>query len=115
MTLEEASAAAIRAREAQIDWRQRPLSQRVELVMAGVAGIGNMGDEVVIELAHMMGRPVRYGGEFGGFNERASYMADIAEEALQPIEIEDSNTFRRVIKREPQGLCSWLPRGTTHT
>ncbi len=104
MTLKEASAAAIRAREAQIDWRQRPLSQRKELVMAGVAGIGNMGDEVVIELAHMIGRPVRYGGEFGGFNERASYMADIAEEALQPIEIEDSNTFRRVIKREPQGL-----------
>ena len=33
----------------------------------------------------MMGRPVRYGGEFGGFNERASHMADIAAESLADI------------------------------
>jgi len=36
------------------------------------------------------GRPIRYGGEFGGVDERASYMADIAERALAPIEVEDS-------------------------
>ncbi len=48
-----------------------------------------MNDVVVPELARMMGRPVRYGGEFGGVNERASYMADIAEQALAPLVIED--------------------------
>ena len=30
--------------------------------MAGVARLGAMNDEIVPELAHMMGRPIRYGG-----------------------------------------------------
>ena len=72
--------------------------------MAGVARVGEMNDEIVPELAWQMGRPVRYGGEFGGFNERASHMAQIAGDALGPIEIEDSAAFRRVIKREPHGV-----------
>jgi len=63
-----------------------------------------MTGEVVPELAHMMGRPIRYGGEFGGVNERASYMADIAARALAPIEVEDSDAFKRYIQRDPHGL-----------
>ena len=51
-----------------------------------------------------MGRPVRYGGEFGGFNERASYMADIATDALAPIVVEDSENFKRYITREAHGV-----------
>jgi acyl-CoA reductase-like NAD-dependent aldehyde dehydrogenase len=51
-----------------------------------------------------MGRPIRYGGEYGGFNERVSYMASIAEDALAPIEIEDSDAFKRQIKRVPHGV-----------
>ena len=41
---------------------------------------------------------------FGGFNERASYMADIAASALAPTQIEDSDNFRRLIKRVPHGV-----------
>jgi acyl-CoA reductase-like NAD-dependent aldehyde dehydrogenase len=63
-----------------------------------------MNDAIVPELAWQMGRPIRYGGEFGGFNERAAYMAEIAEQALAPIVVEDSDAFRRVIKRVPHGL-----------
>ncbi len=73
-------------------------------MQAGVAAVGAMNDDIVPELAHQMGRPVRYGGEFGGFNERASYMADIARDALGPIEVEDSDAFRRLIKRVPHGV-----------
>jgi hypothetical protein len=62
-----------------------------------------------------MGRPVRYGGEFGGFNERATYMAEIAEEALAPDVIEDSDAFRRLIKRVPMASCWSSRRGTTPT
>ena len=101
----EAAAAAVdRATAAQKAWAARPLAERIDLVMKGVARVGEMNDEVVPELAHMMGRPVRYGGEFGGFNERASYMAGIAEQALAPIGIEDSEKFRRLIRREPHGV-----------
>ena len=41
----------------------------------------------------MMGRPVRYGGEFGGFQERAQYMSDIAADALKDIEISDDQAL----------------------
>ena len=100
----QAFACAERAHAAQADWARRPLQDRIDLVRAGVAAIGAMNDEIVPELAHQMGRPIRYGGEFAGFNERASYMADIAANALAATEIEDSASFRRLIKRVPHGV-----------
>ena len=99
-----AFAAAERARAAQANWAARPLAERVELVMAGVAAIGAMNDDIVPELAHMMGRPVRYGGEFGGFNERASHMAAIAAESLADIAVGEDESFKRYIKRVPHGV-----------
>lgn len=93
-----------RARAAQAGWAARPLQERIDLVMAGVAAVGAMNDEIVPELAHMMGRPVRYGGEFGGFNERASHMAEIAGTSLADIAVGEDATFRRYIKRIPHGV-----------
>lgn len=104
LSAHEAADAVARAKAAQTAWATRPLEERIALVQAGVANVGAMNEEIVPELAHQMGRPVRYGGEFGGFNERASYMAEIAQEALADIEIEDSAAFRRVIKRVPHGV-----------
>ena len=101
---EAARAAVGRARAAQAGWAARPMEERIRLVMAGVAAVGAMNDEIVPELARMMGRPVRYGGEFGGFEERASHMARIAAEALAPIEVGEDATFRRYIKRVPHGV-----------
>ena len=105
-TLDEAAAfaAAGRARAAQAAWAARPLEERAALVMAGVAAVGAMNDEVVPELAHMMGRPVRYGGEFGGFNERASHMAAIGGEALADIAVGEDATYKRYIRRVPHGV-----------
>ena len=93
-----------RARVAQKEWAARPLSERIALVQAGVKALNAMSEEVVTELAWMMGRPVRYGGEFGGVNERADHMAKIAAEALAPIDVEESGDFRRYIAREPHGV-----------
>jgi acyl-CoA reductase-like NAD-dependent aldehyde dehydrogenase len=50
-----------------------------------------------------MGRPTRYGGEFGGVTERAAYMASIAAGSLAPTVVEDSDRFGRWIAREPVG------------
>ncbi len=104
LTASEAQAAVTRAQTAQADWAARPLDERIALVMDAVAKVGAMNDQIVPELAWQMGRPVRYGGEFGGFNERATYMADIAKDALADIVIEDGDAFRRVIKRVPHGV-----------
>ena len=104
MSLEAATEAVARVRKAQKAWARRPLEERVQLVLKGVARINEMSDEVVPELAHMMGRPVRYGGEYKGFNERSNYVAAIAADALAPLVVEASNNFERRIEREPHGV-----------
>jgi len=101
---EAALEAVMRAKAAQVAWAARPLSERISLVQAGVAAVGAMNDQIVPELAHQMGRPIRYGGEFGGFDERASHMADIAVDALAPIIVEESDAFTRKIKRVAHGV-----------
>ena len=95
--------AVAKAHAGQAHWAARPLAERINLVQAAVDIIGQQNDDIVPELAWQMGRPVRYGGEFGGFQERASFMADIAPRSLAPIAIEDSNKFQRYIKRVPHG------------
>jgi len=104
LTLDAARAAVADARRAQSAWAERSIVERADIVRAAVAAIGDANDEIVPELAWQMGRPIRYGGEFKGFEERALHMAAIAEDALAPIEIEDGPAFRRRIKREPHGV-----------
>lgn len=99
-----AFAAAARARDAQAAWAATPIHERIALVLRANEIIGQQTERMAEELAHQMGRPIRYGGEYGGFNERVSYMASIAEEALAPITVEDSDAFKRQIKRIPHGV-----------
>ena len=61
----EADEAVTRAKIAQRKWNMHPIEERIELVKAGVAAIGAMNEEIVPEIAWQMGRPIRYGGEFG--------------------------------------------------
>ena len=104
MPLEAAKEVAARARTAQKAWARRPLEERVQLVLKGVSRLNEMADDVVRELAWQMGRPVRYGGEFKGFNERSNYVAEIAGASLAPLVIEESDRFERRIEREPHGV-----------
>jgi len=92
------------SRKSQPAWSKRPIEERIDLVLAGVAQMGQMNDVVVPELAKMMGRPVRYGGEFKGFEERAHYMAKIASQSLQVIDAGDDADFKRYIRRIPHGV-----------
>jgi len=101
---EAAKEAIKRAKAAQSKWAARPLQDRIDLVLAGVAAVGAMNDDIVPELAKMMGRPIRYSGEFGGFNERATHMAKIAEESLADIAVGEDEAFKRYIKRVPHGV-----------
>lgn len=104
MNFEEAAVAVDGARKAQKAWAKRPLEERVQLVMKGVARLNEMAEEIVPELAWMMGRPIRYGGEFKGFNERSNYVASIAADALAPMVVEESGAFERRIEREAHGV-----------
>lgn len=104
LTRAAADAAVARARSAQKPWAARPLEDRIALVRAGIAKLNEMKAQVVEELAWQMGRPTRFGGEYGGVNARTDYMADIAAATLAPHVTEDSNAFRRLIAREPVGV-----------
>ena len=55
-------------------------------------------------------RPVRYGGEFGGFNERASHMADIAQTALADIEVGEVALSDNAIGTEEEVKATVLRR-----
>lgn len=104
LTPAQAADAAARARAAQTTWAARPLADRIARVMAGIGALNGLKDTIVTELAWQMGRPTRYGGEFGGLNERAAYMQGIAASALAHTVIEDSATSRRMLAREPVGV-----------
>jgi acyl-CoA reductase-like NAD-dependent aldehyde dehydrogenase len=97
---EAAAAAVARAKAAQPAWAALPLAERI----AKVTALGDEKERIVEELAWQMGRPTRFGGEFGGVNERTAYMAGIAAEALAPMIAESSDRFDRRIEREPHGL-----------
>lgn len=99
-----ARAAVALAKAAQPAWAALPLAERIAKVRAGVEALNAMKDRIVEGLARQMGRPVRYGGEFGGVNERTAYLAEIAETALAPTVVEDSERFRRVLARDPVGV-----------
>ena len=104
LSVEDAEAAAARAKAAQPAWAALPLDERIAKVKAGIEKLNGMKDQVVEELAWQMGRPVRYGGEFGGMNERAEYMFGIAAEALAPTVVEETDRFERRIERAPHGV-----------
>jgi acyl-CoA reductase-like NAD-dependent aldehyde dehydrogenase len=100
----EIDAALTKARAAQREWAVTSIAERTGAVLGFFDALKAMNDEIVPELAWSMGRPVRYGGEMRGAEERTRHMAEIAEDALAPIVPPERSGFRRMIKREPLGL-----------
>ncbi|MEA3195732.1 MAG: hypothetical protein QOD26_4065 [Betaproteobacteria bacterium] len=94
--------ALARAVEAQKAWKRVPVAERVDICRRMVAWCVARADELGSELAWQMGRPIAYGPNElkRGFQERAQYMASIAEESLAEIGISPG----RFIRREPLGV-----------
>ncbi|WP_417675625.1 aldehyde dehydrogenase family protein [Roseibium sp.] len=92
------------ARTAQIDWANTPIAERVGYCLKALDALKAMNDEIVPELAWQMGRPVRFGGEYGGVDERTRYMADIAEAALADHIPAHKPGFTRYLKHVPLGI-----------
>jgi acyl-CoA reductase-like NAD-dependent aldehyde dehydrogenase len=93
------------ARAAQVEWAVTPIAERGKYLLAMLEALVGMNDEIVTELAWQMGRPVRFGGEKGGVEERTRFMVEIAEAALKPVPASNpKDGFRRYIKREPLGV-----------
>jgi len=101
---DEIRAATRAAREARPAWTSSGVDERARVCTAFVDAMLRHSDDIDVELARQMGRPVRFaGGELGGFEERARHMIGIAAEALADVDPEPKAGFRRFIRRVPLG------------
>ena len=102
----EIQAALLKAELAQQAWKNTPLAERIAIGRKAIVAFAAKETQLAEELCWMMGRPIRYAaGEVRGFVERASYMADIAEQALADIQVPEKPGFIRFIRREPLGVA----------
>lgn len=101
----QVNAAVERAKAAQAEWARTPIVERGKYMLAMLDALVARTDEIVPEIAWQMGRPVRYGGEFGGVAERTRYMVEIAERALAPVMASNPRDgFKRYVKKDPLGV-----------
>ena len=105
-TEHEIDAALESAATAQREWAGVSLSERIAACRRMVAWMVDHADEIAIELAWQMGRPVSH-GPFEirrGFHERAEHMLAVAADALADIELDPKPGFQRFIRRDPLGV-----------
>ena len=103
---ETVDAAVSRAHAAQREWSHTDLGTRAARCRAFVHAMEGKREEIAVELAWLMGRPVRFGpSEVTRLGERASHMVSIAEQSLAPIEIVGGDGVVRRIRREPLGVA----------
>src|SRR5512132_821762 len=95
-----------RAVDAQRRWKQVRIEERGAICRRMVAGMVDRVDELATELTRQMGRPASQ-TPFEirrGFQERATYMIDIAAETLADLDAGRLEGFRRFIRRDPLGV-----------
>ncbi len=96
--------ALARAEASRGPWRASALKERMLYCSRAVDVLMAEKDRLAQEICWQMGRPIRSAaGELNGFEERARYMIDIAEEALATISCPDKEGIVRYIQREPLG------------
>ena len=102
---EQIAATLERARLAQADWKQVPISDRAGLSRAMVDAFVEQSGPISEEISWQMGRPSsQAGGEVRGFEERARYMIEIAAAALAEHRPPPRSGFERFIRRQPLGV-----------
>ena len=93
------------ATQAQSSWKQMELAERIVVLEKFVAAVIEKKDILATELTEQMGRPIRYSaGEIEGFEQRATMMLDMAEEALADIIPTKQEGLTRFIRREALGV-----------
>ena len=108
---EQASAETIdatlqRAVDAQREWKHVPVDERAAICRRMVAVMVERADQLATELTWQIGRPITQ-SPFEirrGFQERATYMIDVAAGALADLDAGARDGFRRFIRREPLGV-----------
>jgi len=105
-TERDIEAALASAVAGQRKWKHVPVGERVAIVRRMVDWCVAHAEIIGKELTQQMGRPIAYTPNEirRGFQERASYMCSIAEQALADVRVEPKAGFERFIRREPLGV-----------
>jgi acyl-CoA reductase-like NAD-dependent aldehyde dehydrogenase len=99
----EIEAAVARAKAARKAWGEVTVRERAKFLEPLRRCLSAKNDEIVPELAWQMGRPVRFGGEKRGVEERSRIMIAIAEDVASALRSAGKEGFKRWIAREPLG------------
>ena len=85
-------------------WKNTSLTERKKLILKFVDSFLTNKKEIEEELCRQMGRPIsQCAGELRGFVERARYMIDNAERALEKVISKNDSEFDNYILKEPLG------------
>src|SRR5262245_2125322 len=99
----EIETAVAKSKAARKAWGEITVRERAKFLENFLDALLLKNDVIVEELAWQMGRPVRFGGEKRGVEERARHMIGIAEQELAPKMRPAKDGFTRWIAREPLG------------
>ena len=91
--------------QTKLKWKNTSLQERKELVSKFVEDFLSNHKEIEEELCRQMGRPLsQCAGEMRGFEERAKYMIDNADKALQKVVSKNDGEFDNFIEKDPLGI-----------
>ncbi len=86
------------------DWKQFTLKERKIIVSKFVENFLKNNKEIEEQLCRQMGRPIsQCPGEMRGFKERALYMIEKSDEALQRIISKKDSEFDNFVSKDPLG------------
>jgi acyl-CoA reductase-like NAD-dependent aldehyde dehydrogenase len=98
-----------RARAAFARFRGTTVDERIDLVERATVAMEKRKDEIALDIARMMGKPVAQGrNEVAGMALRARYMASIAKASLADLVVPKEGFDRRIVK-DPLGVVLDLP------
>ncbi len=90
--------------QSKIVWKNTSLVERKELVSRFVDSFLSNNKEIEEELCRQMGRPIsQCSGEMRGFEERAKYMIENADRALQRVISKNDSEFDNYVMKDPLG------------
>lgn len=92
------------AYDARKKWKETSLRERKEIISNFVKSFLSNDEEIIENLCKQIGRPIiQCPGEMRGFEERANYMVDNADRALEDLISKKDSEFDNYIKKEPLG------------
>lgn len=90
-------------------WSGLSIRERAKYMVSFVEAIVQDKNDIALEITWQMGRPISQSpGEIRGFADRANYMINVAEEALNSYKINDDHPDERWIERVPIGVIGVL-------